>query len=439
MSTFALPRPRAAVSPYGPAFALFVLLNFVLYVRPNEVLPALYGLELYAAVILPCLLLALPLVIDGLSPRRLAAEPLVACVVGLNVIVVLSLLANGFVDQAFVIGADFFKMLLYVLLLRGLVSDTARLRAFVWWLPLFVTVNAVVSLLDFHGFITLPVTTKIKDGSFERLRGSGIFADPNDLCSLLVVGFCLALYWLTEPRGGPGRVLWLMPLGVMGFTVVETQSRGGLLALFVGLAAVARARIGWGRALAVGAVLLPLLPIVGGSRVKDLSTSSGTGQERIQLWSDALMMLRGAPLLGVGEGQFSGESGLVAHNSYLHAFAEMGLCGGLLFAGAFLFALRRLDGLCRDRRLVLDPDLRAMQPYLFGAVVGYAAAMMALSLNYVLPTYTVLILAACYLGAARAEPAPPPARLDGRFVGFVVGSGLLLVGLAAFVRLTVVR
>src|SRR5262245_55190328 len=84
----------APAAPYSPAFALFVLLNFVLYVRPNETVPALYGLELYTAVILPCLLLALPLVVAGLEPRRLAAEPLVACVLALNVAVVLSQLAN---------------------------------------------------------------------------------------------------------------------------------------------------------------------------------------------------------------------------------------------------------------------------------------------------------------------------------------------------------
>src|SRR5262249_29078190 len=141
MSTLALPRPRAAAVAYGPAFALFVLLHFVLYVRPNDTVRALYGWELSAAVILPCLRGALPQVLDGLGPRRLMAEPLVTCVLLLNLAVTASSVHLG-VDKAAEVGFGFFKYVLYVLLLRGLVTDAARLRAFVWWLPLFIAVTA---------------------------------------------------------------------------------------------------------------------------------------------------------------------------------------------------------------------------------------------------------------------------------------------------------
>ena len=80
-----------------------------------------------------------------------------------------------------------------------------------------------------------------------------------------------------------------------------TQSRGGLLALLAGLVVFLIARFGWRAALGVGLVVVPALLAVLGGRQTALSTDEGTGQQRIQIWSDAIMLMREAPLFGVGK------------------------------------------------------------------------------------------------------------------------------------------
>jgi len=88
-----------------------------------------------------------------------------------------------------------------------------------------------------------------------------------------------------------------------------------------------RIRFGWLRTLFLSAVALPILFVVLGGRQTSFSASENTGQSRIQLWSDGLENLKQNPLFGIGKDKYSDYSGHVAHNSFLHAFTELGLFG----------------------------------------------------------------------------------------------------------------
>ena len=422
---------------HGFAFGMFLLANFILYVRPTEIVHALLGLELYLVVIVVCLLAAFPVLWQQMQPASLERRPLTVCVIGLTFAVVLSHLAHLRIEAAFSWGFIFFKMLLYYLLFVGLVTDKGRLRRFLWCLTLFISLSALLSVLEFHDLITLPAAAKIKDGEFLRLRGSGIFQDPNDLCVLLCLGLIFGTYLLTDHRSGLLRFFWLGPLALLFYALLQTQSRGGLLALLVGVVAVLRARWGWVGAALLGLVVVPLLLATAEGRQAGISTTAETSQARIQLWSDGLMFFRENPLFGIGCEEYSKEDGLVAHNSYIHAFAEMGLFGGALFVGAFLFALRSLERLCPDRQLILDPELRHLQPFLLGGVASYMTGMFSLSLTYLLPTFNVLALAAVFTQMAPVRKPLPETKFDLRFVGQLLLAALaFLVGMTIFVRVT---
>ena len=56
-------------------------------------------------------------------------------------------------------------------------------------------------------------------------------------------------------------------------------------------------------------------------------------------------LLRQAPLFGIGVGKYEDEVGLVAHNSFVHAYTELGIFGGALFLGAFVYPLGTLHRL----------------------------------------------------------------------------------------------
>jgi O-antigen ligase len=444
-----LSRPGRAPlpAPYSLGFVLFLMLNSVLFVRPAEIIPALLGWEIYLVVILACLFFAFPVVLEQLMPRSLETRPITVCVFGLLLAVLLSHLSHFRFEQAFLCGWDFFKMILYFLLFVGLLRTPGRLRTFLLCFVLFAAVVAALAVLQFHDVIKLPNLNPIKDSArnavgketfIYRLQGSGIFQDPNDLCILLVISLLLSLYWLNDVRSGFLRLAMIGPLLLFAYALSRTQSRGGMLALLAGLGVFMRMRFGWVRSLLLGMVLVPLLLVVFAGRQTSISTSEGTAQERIQIWSDGLALFRQSPLFGIGVHEYDRQVGHVAHNSYIHAFVEMGLLGGFFYVGAFALALGSFYRLGTAGRIILDPELRRLYPYLFAMIAAYAVGMLSLTLCYIIPTYTMLALAIIYRRMTVTSPPLPVPRCDAPLVLRLGGLSIaVLAGFSLFVRLFV--
>lgn len=91
------------------SFWLFLLLNAVLLLRPEELFPELAGARLYLLVMAATLLAAGPRLIATLQPHALAERPITLCVLGVWGASVLSQLGNGRVDAALEFGAEFVK------------------------------------------------------------------------------------------------------------------------------------------------------------------------------------------------------------------------------------------------------------------------------------------------------------------------------------------
>lgn len=431
-------------TPYGLGFFLFLVLNAVLFVRPAEIVPALLGLEIYLVIILACLFFSFPVILEQLEPRSLESRPITVCVLGLLLAVMLSHLSHFRFDLAWDRGWFFSKTILYFLLFVGLISTLGRLRTFLLCFVLFAAVVAALAVLQYHEIIKLPNLNPVKEngagkGAFNyRLQGSGIFHDPNDLCILLVISLLLALYWLNDTRSGLLRLAMIGPLLLFAYALSRTQSRGGMLALLAGLGVFMRMRFGWVQSLLLGFVLLPLLLVVFAGRQTSISTTEGTAQERIQVWSDGLTLFRGAPIFGIGVDEYNQEVGHVAHNSYIHAFVEMGFFGGFFYLGAFALALGSFARYATAGRVILDPELRRLYAYLFAIVGAYSAGMLSLTLCYIIPTYTMLGLAIVYRRLAVTAPPLPVPRCDGPLVVRLAGLSIAaLIVFNVFVRVFV--
>ena len=148
---------------------------------------------------------------------------------------------------------------------------------------------------------------------------------------------------------------------------------------------------------------LPLLAIGFAGRMTDFNAlQSGTGQTRIQIWSDTLTLFRQVPVFGLGEGMLVEESGVVAStDSFIHCFAELGIFGGTAFLSCFLAAGM---GLWALRGQLIGPDgsvdspadwleVAHMRIFVFAALAAFVGGMLALSRQFVTPTYLVLGLA----------------------------------------------
>lgn len=418
-------------------FFLFILVNAVLFVRPAELIPELDGAPIYEAAILACLAVSVPGLAEQLKARRLIQSPIAVCVLGLLAFVVLSLVAQGELADARAWGTRYVKIVLYYLLLLTAVDTPQRLRQFLGWIGVLILALTALVLMQYHGLIALSTFESIhqreRDAAtgevltFPRLCGMGIFNDPNDLSLILVVGMMVCLARVTERTRT--RWLWLAPIALMGYALVLTHSRGGFFAFIAALLALTLVRYGVLRSLLVGGAVLVVMVAAGGRQVNlDLTNKDDTGQQRIRLWRDGLVMLRASPAFGIGAGRYPEEMGLVAHNSFVEAFTELGLLGGCCFVGAFLYPLGVLYRLRARAGRLRQPVLQHLGPYVLACATALAVGMLSLSRGYSLTPYLVLGVVTVYLKlVAQTAPSASP-TVSFRLIGQTLLLGVVVLG-----------
>src|SRR5438132_14241537 len=117
LSNGAILPPRAvaqetrSASPVG--FALFLLVNATLFLRPADGFPSFAALPIYLVVILACLAASVPSVVKRLSWRSLVSQPGNICVLAMLPAIVLSHLAHRDSWYARMHGWEFAKIVIY--------------------------------------------------------------------------------------------------------------------------------------------------------------------------------------------------------------------------------------------------------------------------------------------------------------------------------------
>ena len=402
------------------SFALFLVVNAMLFIRPAEFHPALYGMPVYEVCILACLAVSYPAVAARVSCRALVASPINACAAGMLVAIVLSHAANGAAAAAYEYGVEFLKLLLYYFLLVSVVDTPARLERFLSAIGVCAASITALAVLHYHKVVNVPAIEFLQTGlddsgsldrTVVRLGSTGLFQDPNDMSLMLVMATVVCLYQILERR----RAYWSIPLVLFGHALMLTHSRGGFLGLIAALAVLLIGRYGR-KAVPLGLIVLPAVMALFAGRQTSLSLHEGTGQTRVQLWLEGMMLFIRHPLFGIGSDRYDEYVGHVAHNSFIHCYTELGLLGGTLFLGAFYLAFWSLVRL-GDRQLPLvTPELRRLRPYLLAIVAGYSTGLLSLSNPYTIPTYTVLGLSSVYVALVEREYGVSVTRLDARLV-----------------------
>ena len=102
-------------------------------------------------------------------------------------------------------------------------------------------------------------------------------------------------------------------------------------------------------------------------------------------------------MFGIGYGNYGDYAGLVAHNSFVHSFVELGFFGGTFFFGMFFFALYSLYKMASIHPDLRHPEITRMKPYVMGILAGWSTGLLTLSRCYVPPTFMVLGTVAAYL------------------------------------------
>jgi peptidoglycan/LPS O-acetylase OafA/YrhL/glycopeptide antibiotics resistance protein len=176
--------------------------------------------------------------------------------------------------------------------------------------------------------------------------------DLGYLIPLVLPLLALAATW---SKGWGRKVAWLAAFGYLGYVLVLTENRGGLVALAAaGLAftlTLAPRRAALGLAGLAGSLAL----ILGSQasyrqRFLDLwekGLAQGSPGDRLEIWRGIYQLFREHPLFGVGPGRapsLLGEyvpnfAGYTPHNNFLGLLAETGALGAGLYLALFALAL----------------------------------------------------------------------------------------------------
>ena len=241
---------------------------------------------------------------------------------------------------------SYVQVLILYFIVRALSLDPRVYRGILFtYFGTFTT----AAVLMFFGVMTTTM------GSEERESLAGVNANLlSFLLSVIVV--CIAVLLLDSWRGRTSRNLMLAGAGmVLVVSAAATGSRGGALALMVGLTVAAVSSFRAGR---VSRYILLIPLIIGGatytlatspvlrSRFEATVTERDTGG-RDELFEWGARTVQERPLIGVGPGYvvplgaLMGKAKFAVHNTYLQLLVSFGLLGTIPLAAAVLAVLRR--------------------------------------------------------------------------------------------------
>lgn len=397
-----------------------------IYVRPSEVVPSL------AAFPLVELLAAVTMVVAGFSylarPRKFWDLPHDKFVLGIWLAIILSNLSWGWFGGALLGFSDFLKVAFYYFLMRFAIRDARQFQGFVTTVIVSTVFIATTGVIQHHIGVGLGGVQPLPDG---RIRGTGIFNDPNDLAMALVM---VVPFLLDDATDRAQRFMRRFMAAALLLPVVTalfyTNSRGGMVGLAAVLVAQAFRRFGRITGAAAAALLLAAVIALGPSRLSMLSTSEESAQERIVAWAAALQMFKSDPLFGVGYNRFTEFHERVAHNSFVHTFAELGIVGAFFFVGLCYWLLK---GILSPSPTNAPIELERWRKSVLASSVGVLTSACFLSQQYGLVLYTLVGMGACHTALARAYGAHTDLKISVpaiRNILFLTAGGIVVTYLS---------
>jgi O-antigen ligase len=268
---------------------------------------------------------------------------------------------------------------------------------------------------------------------FGRLEGAG--GDPNETAAALVAAAALAFALGVCLKERPFlRLACFAVAPLCAFVSLLTLSRGGLVAF--GAALIAAVLMGGrhrGKMLAFAAFVAVLVvgyfAMFASTEAVQRVTEVHGGTGRTDIWKVGLRMVRGAPIQGIGAGNFPIvsihyllepgallrddfiiDTPKVAHNTYLEVLAELGIVGLTLFSIVIVFAIGCAVRAARYASKWKDREIDILARALVVALASLMAANFFISREYSKQLWLLLALGPVLLEILRKDHGALPRK-----------------------------
>lgn len=420
------------LNPTQPYVYLLAYLT-ILYIRPHEFVPGFIGLP-----ILPVLLLLAFLFWLVRQQKRFEA-PQFWLIPVLMVMMSLSVIFTGWLTGGLNVLSEFTPVVMLFYMVATSTDSLQRIR------QIFLVLSVCITVIAWHGIdqsIKGIGWTGAELSQGTRITYLGFLNDPNDLAMALVMVLPMILQLARHLRLLL-RFVSFAAAGAVAYAVYLTNSRGSVLAMGAMLFLYGVLRYGVFKSVVVLPILLAPLIALGPSRMADMSADEDSAEGRIEAWYEGVQLLIMRPLFGVGKGLFADHHGLTAHNSFVLAFAELGMIGYFFWLSNIVISWLMLQ------RIVLTPPVTGASPEqaanwelirenartLWYGYVGGLVSAFFLSRSYVVILYLHIALIVAIYQLARVErpdfAAITWSERKGSLLMFTVGS---VVGLWLLTR-----
>lgn len=330
---------------------------------------------------------------------------------------------------------DYLKLWLIFLLGANVAHERRGLRTLtIAWLGLFAFYPVRGTLFNVVFGIS----------KFGRYAWNNIFANPNDLAALTLPMLALCIGLLQTERTRWVRIAATTGAVLLPAIIFFTQSRGGIMALFLFGALVLLRHRKRARTLVIAAAAAGLVAItvpstvwsrLGGLRSVTSSETigaadpEGSAEQRYQIWKVARAIAADHLVFGTGPATYPKMHATYArgsqfkrtalgerdtHSTYLNALVEGGVVGLFLFLGMLIAIFvegRRVLGLVRRQNLLIETQINTL---LIGLIAFLMTSLFATT-QHVAFLYLYLAIVCTYLRLAPHPPlAAPPAPRAGR-------------------------
>ena len=119
----------------------------------------------------------------------------------------------------------------------------------------------------------------------------------------LLAAVPMSAYLAVNSKSAIGKLLFLLSLGAILYTIYLLNSRGTVLGLLAVVAAFGVLRFGIAKAAIVGVIAVPVALALTPSRLAD-SGMDQSALDRIDSWYNGMKMFTSNPFFGVGKDQY---------------------------------------------------------------------------------------------------------------------------------------